>query len=646
MIINLLLNLHWRKLFVREFLHFSSTAKLFKGFSAFLAMENEKKEKASFKERLATLKLALSWTYRSSPSLTITIFIITIIAGLLVIIEPYLFKIIIDKVVSGQEFSLAAKLGMGIIGILVVYGVANVLQSVMWDVQSTIKKVHSQRLDKYVATILMEKVSSLDAVYFESPEYYNTLMKANQNFWRINEFFWQFTFFLGQIASVVVIVGALFTFNWMIVMLVLLAALPSIILVSRASKIAWSAFDSYSPISRQANYYRSLMMESPEAVKEIRLFGLKRHFLSKFDNLFFGFMKTQEKAAWRQLGIYMVISILEGTFSVLAAWLVISSFIEGKITIGEVMFYWALLFQFSSQARHMVRTLGEINQASVFLTPILKILNLKPTVKESSNPREFPKVLQKGIEFKNVTFYYPGAKTPTLKNLNLLIKPGENIAIVGENGSGKTTLVKLLTRLYDVTEGEILIDGINIKEYSIKSLHENVGVIFQDFMKYEALVEENIGYGRIEELKRKGKVHEASVKAEAWEFVKDLEKQYKTHVGKTLVDEGTELSVGQWQKIALARAFFKDAQVLCLDEPTAAVDAKAEYKLFQKFEKLTKNKTTILISHRFSTVRMADKIVLIEKGKIKEQGTHVELLRKNGTYSKLFRMQAEGYQEN
>ena len=188
-----------------------------------------------------------------------------------------------------------------------------------------------------------------------------------------------------------------------------------------------------------------------------------------------------------------------------------------------------------------------------------------------------------------------------------------------------------------------MIDGINIKEYSIQDLHENIGVIFQDFMKYDAALKDNIGFGKLKYLKNKGKVHSAAIKSGAWEFVKSLEQQYETHLGKTLNEEGTELSVGQWQKIALARAFFKDAEILCLDEPTAAVDAKAEYELFKKFEHLTKEKTTLLISHRFSTVRMAHKIIVMERGKISEQGSHRELLRKNGLYAKMFRMQAEGY---
>ena len=600
-------------------------------------------KKESYRERLRALALAVRWTYRSSKALTFVAFISILVGGLLTIVEPYIFKLIIDKIVGSGDYNLAEKFGIGLVGILVIYGIARILQGFFWDVQIIFKRIHSQKLDKYAAQAMMNKVSSLDAVYFENPEYYNTLQKANQSLWRVNEFFWQFTFLLGQFISVVVIVAALFTFSWKVVLLVVLAAVPSILLTFRAVNLVWSAFDVSSPIFRQANYYRSLMTDNPQAVKEIRLFGLKPHFLNKFGNLISNFIRTQEKAAKKELGLYILIGIVEGILSVFAAWLVVRAFTNGEISIGELTFYWTLLFQFAGNARYMVRAIGELNSSAKFISPLVKIFDYEPTVKEKENPRGFPLRLKKGIEFKNVTFFYPRAKTPALKNFNLIIKPGESIALVGENGSGKTTIVKLLTRMYDVSSGEILIDGVNVKEYSLDSLHENLGVIFQDFMKYEALVEENIGYGKLGDLKKSEKIHEASVNAEAWDFIRDLNKKYKTHVGKTLEEEGTELSVGQWQKIALARAFFKDAQILCLDEPTAAVDAKSEYRLFKRFEDLTKNKTTILISHRFSTVRMAHKIAVIDKGRLIEQGSHRELIRKNGRYAKLFRMQAEGY---
>ncbi len=604
--------------------------------------EDEKKMKVSLRERWEALKLAIKWTYRSSKFLTFIVFFVTILGGLIVIIEPYVFKLIIDYITESSKLNLASKLGLGVTGVLIIYGIARIVQSILWDIQTIIKRIHSQKLDRYVAKEMMNKVSSLDEVYFEDPNYYNTLTKANSNMWRINEFFWQFTFFLGELISILIIMGVLLRLDWKIVGLILLGTLPSIFLYLKSTKLSWGIFESSAPVSRHAHYYRNLMMEDSRAVKEIKLFGLRSHFLTKFDSLMGNYLKKQQNLALKEFVFLTLIGIIEGIFSVFAAWLVIQSFTEGRISVGDVAFFWALLFQFAGHSRWVVRMIGEINTSATFTTPFVKILNFKPQIVEKENPESFPDKI-KEIEFRNVSFKYPKAKKYALKDVSFSIKPGDSIALVGENGSGKTTLIKLLCRLYDVSEGEILIDGINIKDYSLDELYNNLGVIFQDFMKYEALVQENIGFGKLEEMKKKKGIHKASVKSEAWEFIKDLEGKYKTHLGKTLKDEGTELSVGQWQKIALARAFFRDAQILILDEPTAAVDAKTEYKIFQRFEELTKGKISFLISHRFSTVRMANKIIVINKGEIIEIGNHYELLRKNGEYAKMFKLQAEGY---
>ena len=602
------------------------------------------KKKQDLKEKLEGLKLAVKWTYKSSKFLTISILIITILGGLITIVEPYIFKLIIDYLTGQDELSTKLALSIGIIGILVIYGVARIFQNIFWDINNMIRRVHSLRIEREAMYSLMENISSLDLVYFEDSEFYNTLSRATSNLWRILEVFWQFTFMIGEVVSVLVIVGALFIFDWRLVGLVILGAIPSILLVLRTAEVQWSAFAESSPIFRHAHYYRSLLTEQPEAIKEIKSFRLREYFLKKFRDLFGDFIRKQDKAAITQLKWYILVGIVEGSLSVLAGWLVVKSFIDGNLSIGDLTFLWALLFQFAAHVRWVVRMLGDMNTHATFLTPIVKVLHFKPTIKEPKRPKNFSQKLKKGIEFKNVTFTYNKSKKPALKNVNLLVKPGENIALVGENGSGKTTLIKLLCRLYDVTDGEILIDDVNIKEYSMKDLIDNIGVIFQDFMKYEALVEENIRYGNITVGKRKIKVLEAAKKSGAWGFIKDLENKFKTQVGKKLKDDGIELSGGQWQKIALARAFFKDAPILILDEPTAAVDAKAEYNLFKRFNKLSKNKTTFLISHRFSTVRMADRIIVIDKGTIAEQGSHKELLEKNGIYAKLFNLQAKGYQ--
>src|SRR3989344_1083677 len=592
------------------------------------------------KKRIEAFKLAISWTYNSSKFLTIVIILLSVFGGLLSIIEPYIFKLVIDSLTISDK----AKLAIGLFGIFLLYGALRILSNIFWDIANLIKRTHSYKNEEYTNFNIMKHISSLDLIYFEDPNYYNTLSRATSNIWRVVEVFWSMTFLLNNFVSVFVIFGALVFFDWRIVVIIALGSIPSIILALNTSELIWSAFMETSPISRHAYYYRSLLTEQPEAIKEIRSFGLKYYFLNKFRNLFGNFIEKQNEVTKKQLKWYFIIAIVEGSLSVLGSWLVVKSYFNGQISLGSLTFYWALLFQFAEHVRWLVRLVSDVNNHVTFLTPLIEVLNFKSTILESKSPKKFPSPIKHGIEFKNVTFKYPGAKKPALENVNLFIKPKESFALVGENGSGKSTLIKLLSRLYDVTSGDILIDGINIKEIKLDDLYKNMGAIFQDFMKYEALIEENIGFGRLEKKHFKKDIHSSAVKTGAWEFIKYLEDKYKTQLGKKLKDEGVELSVGQWQKIALARPLFRNADILILDEPTSAVDAKAEYELFKKFKDITKNNITILISHRFSTVRMANKIIVIHKGKIIEIGSHNELLKKNGRYAKLFKLQAKGYE--
>ncbi len=607
------------------------------GISDLLFMSSKTK-KTPLKERFQAIWLALRWTYQSSKLLTITVILVAIFGGLLAIVEPYLFKLIIDYLVS-SDTATEIQVTFALIGVLIAYGVFRVIQGIFWDVNRLLRTAHSLRVERTAMGDLMGNIASLDIAYFEDPKYYDSLTQATQSF---VELFWSFTVLITEFVSVFVIVGALLFFDWRIVVLVLLSAAPGVFFSLKWTEHVWSAFSQNSPIYRHAHYYRQLMTDNPAAIKEIRSFGLRPHFLSKFGSLFTNFLKKQDKAAWSQFRFYIIIAFVEGVFAVWAAWFVLLGYLQGTITIGEVTFLWAILFQFAAHLRWIVRLQADINTHATFMTSMVKVLGFKPKVREVPNPKKFPKKIKEGIEFRNVTFYYPRAKKPALKKLNLFIKPHENIALVGENGSGKTTLVKLLCRLYDPDKGEILVDGVNIKEFALEDLYANIGVIFQDFVKYEALVEENIQFGKLRKKGRKH-VHGAATKSGAWSFIKAFDKTYKTQVGKRLYDDGVELSGGQWQKVALARAFYRDASILVLDEPTAAVDARAEHELFKRFNRLTQNKIAFLISHRFSTVRMADKIVVIEKGKVVEEGSHRSLLRKNGVDAHLFKLQAEGY---
>lgn len=589
-------------------------------------------------EKWAALRLSLQWTYRASPFLTIVVLLLTVAAGLLAIVEPYVFKLVLDAVIASRNLETAA---IGFVGLIIVYGAARTIQNVFWDATNVIRRLFTLKLEQYGIHELMKRISGLDMVYFEDPAYYNTLDQATRSMWRMLEFFWSITFFISEFIAILVIVSALMFYDWRLILLICVGSLPSIYFSMKWAELLWSAFNEASPIQRHAQYYRVMLTEQPEAIREIKAFGLQEHFLHRFRCLFKAFISKQDKAALTQLRWYGLISLVEGGVTVVISWLVIQSFLRGNLTVGDLTFLWSILFQFAGHARWVVRLIGDIHTHASFITSIVKVMDFKPTMVQASKPKRFPKKIQKGIELRDVSFMY-GRKQKALSHINLTVKPNENIAIVGENGSGKTTLIKLLCRLYDPADGEILIDGIPLRAFAFKDLYKNIGVIFQDFMKYEALIEENIRYGKLSE-KSHAKLHEAAVRAGAWSFIKGLEQKYKTHVGKRLKDEGLDLSVGQWQKIAMARAFFRDAPILVLDEPTAAVDAKAEYQLFQRFRQLTKNKITFLISHRFSTVRMADRIIVMDKGRITESGTHDELMQQNGQYAKLFKLQAKGY---
>ncbi len=604
-------------------------------------MADKKTEKASLKDRIQVIRLSIKWFWESSKILTILAFFSAALAGLISIIEPFLFKKVIDSIVENKGREIAKAFTAALFALIISYGFLRALQGIAWDIANKVRRVFRMRAEAHINSELLTKISSLDMVYFETPGYYNTLTKAGQNIWRVQDMLFDTTYLSAEITGLILSLTILLAYDARLPAIVAIGAIPSIILPFFFVNTVWSAYEGASPIIKHANYYHTLLSESPEAIKEIRLFGLQGHFLAQFKSLFSSFLRDQDKAAIKEGAASIVMALVEGAATVLAIYLIVRKYLTGEITLGTFTFLGALLFQFAAHAGGFARAIASFNTNTIFLNPILQVLRFKPTIKDPENPKQMPARLKEGIEFRNVTFRYPRSKKPALKNISFIIKPNENIALVGENGCGKTTLIKLLCRLYDVSKGEILVDGVNIKNYALKDLYDKIGVIFQDFTKYEALVEENIRYGRLKGSRKE--IHEAALKSGAWNFIKNLEKSYKTPLGKKLSDEGQDLSIGQWQKIALARAFYKNAEVLILDEPTAAVDAKAEYELFKRFRKLTEGKTTILISHRFSTVRMADRIIVIDKGEIQEAGSHEQLMRKKGIYANLFNLQAEGF---
>jgi len=358
--------------------------------------------------------------------------------------------------------------------------------------------------------------------------------------------------------------------------------------------------------------------------------------------LFSKFLKEDQSIARRRslasLGWGLVATF---SYYLAYAWIVWRA-VGGEISLGDMTLYLSISRQSQGMFEAIFYGLGDLYENGLFMSNLFAFLALQPQMVITATPRVVPRQFQKGIEFRNVSFRYDGHTTYALRNINLHIRPGEKIALVGRNGAGKTTLIKLLTRLYDPTEGQILLDGVDLRDYDLRDLRQRIGVIFQDFVRYHLAAAENVGFGQIEALEDRPRIVASAQKSGAHPVINALPEQYETMLGRWF-SKGRDLSGGEWQKIALARAFMRDCEMIVLDEPTAALDAENELRVFQQFRELTEDRMAVLISHRFSTVRMADRIFVIEDGQVTEQGTHADLLAEGGTYARLFTLQAESY---
>jgi ATP-binding cassette subfamily B protein len=378
------------------------------------------------------------------------------------------------------------------------------------------------------------------------------------------------------------------------------------------------------------------------SVKEVKLFGLGEPLLKRYQDLFWTLYREDTALALRRSRTSMLWSLAStGSYYGAYAYIVWRT-LSGSITLGDMTLYLTLCRQSQGTFQSLLSSVGSLYESGLFLNHLFGFLGLEPRMPPAPRPRRVPHPIRSGIEFRGVSFRYPGREDWALRGIDLHLAPGEKVALVGANGAGKTTLIKLLTRLYDPTEGQILLDGVDLQEYDVEDLRSSIGVIFQDFVRYQATVRENIGFGQIEALDDTPRLLSAAQRGGADEVIATLPDGYDSMLGRWF-DRGHELSGGQWQKIALGRAFMRDSEVLVLDEPTAALDAEREYEIFRRFQTLTDGKIAVLISHRFSTVRMADRIAVLEDGQLAELGTHTALLAHGGTYPRLFNLQAEGY---
>ena len=456
----------------------------------------------------------------------------------------------------------------------------------------------------------------------------------------LSKFFIDRPIFAG-VLSLLILIAGLIAFNPWLILLLLIAIIPSFLGESYFNSQNYALTRSQTPERRELDYLRYLGA-SDETAKEVKIFGLSDFVINRFKTLSDKFYTDNSKLAVKRSSWGTFFSIL-GSIGYYAAYgYIIYQTINGMITIGSLTFLAGSFRQLSTLMESMLTRFTTVSQGAIYLNDFLEFFEIKPKISLANKPLPFPKPIKQGFTFENVGFQYHGATTWANRSLNFTLAPGEKLALVGENGAGKTTLVKLLARLYDPTEGRILLDGIDLKEYAIEELRLNLGIIFQDYLRYQMTLSQNIAVGNISELDNEELIKEAARNSLADVLAEKYPDRYQQWLGRRF-NEGVELSGGEWQKVALARAYMKDAQVLILDEPTAALDARAEYEVFQRFAELTKGKSAVLISHRFSTARLADRILVLDKGTLLEAGTHKELLAKNGRYAELFNLQAKGY---
>jgi len=589
------------------------------------------------KSILLHIKYILEIAWKEDKTLFIGYFLTSLVSVILLFAVFFFYKEMIDQVFESVAVSRSSTLFFVIVGYLLVEYlsrfVASTLNSFYFEFLLRAK------FQNALVRRFMDKLADLDFANLENGSVRNLIAKVSDTFtWRIHANLQIISSIVYNLAAIAVSFFVAYRFGYGYFVFIALLATPLYFIRARFGHIQWSIYSSQSGKINYLWYLRYLFTEFP-TISEIKIYGLKDYFLKKAKSLQDEIVDKYKKPIIRQTLISMVVSLALP----LLIFFAVRDFTEGIITkkysLGDFTFFLNTLYTFIGQISGLLVNLGVVYENNLYVEDYFKLQNLENKVQETKKPKKIT-VDPKEIIFKNVSFSYPGSKTPVLKNINFTIKKGEDVAIVGHNGAGKTTLIKLLFRFYDPTSGKILVDGNDLKTIELKSWYEKMAVLFQDFAKYNLTLKENIMLGKIS--KDEGNVKESLVKACGDDLF-----SLKQGVNQTLgswFENGEEISIGQWQKVALARVLYRNAPFMILDEPTSNIDPQAEYEIFSNLKSIYQNKTLVFISHRFSTVRMADKIYVIDKGQIIESGSHKKLLSQNKLYKKFFYIQKKGYE--
>ncbi|MDT7041591.1 ABC transporter ATP-binding protein [Candidatus Nitronereus thalassa] len=585
---------------------------------------------------------ALRFVWDSGRGWTLASAALLVVQGLLPLAMLYLIKLVIDSVTANLSSSNPSAGLYEVIFLLSLLGVVAVASTACSILKSFVHTGQAQAVTDYMSSILHAKSVDVDLEYYEEPQYYNTLHRAQREASSRPTRILSALFDTGQNGISLIAIGALlFWFHWGILFVLIGTALPIVFVRLRYGKKLYAWQKGTTPAERES-WYLNLMLTRDTHAKEIRLFDLGKLFIDRFRNLREGIRRERLSLEGRRS-----IAELVAHSSSVAAAIGVNIFFAyqtllGFLTLGDLVMYFQAVQRGAGFLQSLMMNLAYLYESNLFLTHLYDFLDIQPKAVEPQRPQAIHRPLQQGIVFDHVKFDYPSGTRKVLEDISLTIRPGEHIALVGENGAGKTTLVKLLARLYDPSAGRITIDGVDLRDLKPAELRKEISVVFQDFAKYHFTARENIWLGNTLLPRDTDQVIDAARMAGIDSALRRLPKGYDTILGRWF-EGGEELSIGEWQKIAIARAFLRDAQIVILDEPTSAMDAKAEYELFQHFHELTKGRTAILISHRLSTVKMVDRIYVLEDGRILESGHHNDLLERDGEYAKMFSLQAQYY---
>jgi ATP-binding cassette, subfamily B, bacterial len=588
---------------------------------------------------LRNIPPVLRIVWESGPAVVVSGTALRILAALIPLAMLAVTRLIIDAVVAhvASHRLLAPHFWRLVVLEFVLAGLGAVLTKAIDYCDSLL----ADKFTLHISVRIMEHASSLDVACYEDPAFYDKLQRARvqatdrlgmiQAMGRVSQ----------QVITTVTLAAGIFVYTPWLLLVLIAAVVPAFFGETHFAFLGYSLAFRQTPVRRQLDYLRDLGA-SKESAKELKLFGLSSFLTSQFRQLSGDIYHQNVALARRRLWAGALLSLLStagyyGTY----AWVIYQT-VLGRLSVGTLTFLTGAIAGASTNIQQIFSTFSSIADQSLFLTDLMDFFAVHPAVRSKPNALPAPRPIRDGFEFRNVSFVYPGTSRIVLDRLNFRLEPGERIALIGENGQGKTTIVKLLTRLYDPTEGSILLDGVDLREYDLEDLCRQTAVIFQDFMRYEMTAAENIAVGQIDERLKRQQIERAARKSLAHGVIERLPREYEQMLGRRF-EGGVDLSGGEWQKLALARAYLRDAQLLILDEPTASLDARSEHEVFERFAELTQGKMALLISHRFSTVRMADRILVLEDGSIAEEGSHDQLIARGGRYSEMFEMQASSY---